>query len=56
MTHIEHQEVRIRHIRSRNLTKHKSSASYEEVAVSEAFPEHIGLFVMNHSGDPAVNV
>ena len=66
MTHVERREARIRRIRSRNLTEHKGSASYEEVAVnpevhhnigkSEAFPEHIGLFVMNHSGDPAVNV
>jgi hypothetical protein len=48
------------------LIEHRGSADYEEEAVnpevhhnigkSEAFPEHIGVFVMNHSGDPAVNV
>jgi hypothetical protein len=66
MTQIERREARIRRIHTRNLIEHRGSAGYKEEAVnpevhhnigkSEAFPEHIGVFVMNHSGDPAVNV
>jgi hypothetical protein len=60
MTQIERREARIRRIRTRNLSKGKSSANLEEVAVNpevhhsigktEASPEHIGLFVMNCDG------
>jgi hypothetical protein len=66
MTCIERREARIRRIRARNFTEHNNSTSDKEVAItpkvhyqigkSQAFPEHIGLFVKNRSGDPAVNV
>ena len=66
MTRIERREARIRRIRTQNFTERKDPASCKEVAVtpevhchigkSEALPEHIGHFVMDRSGDPAVYV
>lgn len=67
MTCIERREARIRRIRTRNFAEQNNSASDKEVTVlapevhyqigkSEACPEHVGLFVKNRSGDPAVNV
>ena len=65
MTCIERREARIRHIRTRNLTEQHNSTSDEvtatpevhyQIGKSEVSPEHVGLFVKNRSGDPAVNV
>jgi hypothetical protein len=64
MTQIERRQARIRRIRAQNFASKK--AEKETVAVaphlhhcigkSQNEPEHIGLFVQKHSGDPAVKV
>ena len=66
MTHIERWETRIRCIHTQTFTEHSNYTSYEaamptpevhaHIGTSKAFPEHVGCFVMGHSGDPAVNV
>jgi len=65
MTQIERRQARITRIRMRN-DKNKKVDGYEQVAMnpdvhhcigkSENFPEHIGLYVRERNGDPAVKV
>jgi hypothetical protein len=66
MTQVERREARIRRIRTRTLDKGEKSAIYEHVAQkpdahhcigqSEDSYEHMGLYVTERDGEPAVKV
>jgi hypothetical protein len=66
MTQIERREARIRRIRARNFAEGERITSHEQVAIdpnvhhcigkSEDSYDHIGLYVMERNGDPAVKV
>jgi hypothetical protein len=64
MTQIERRQARIRRIRTRNGGHHlpqKEKFSicpdvHHSIGMTQNEPEHIGLFVQRHAGDPAVKV
>jgi hypothetical protein len=66
MTQVECREACIRHIHTRTLDKGEKSTIYEHVAQkpdahhcirqSEDSYEHVGLYVMEHNGEPAVKL
>ena len=63
LAQIEHRQARIHHIcPTRSANPHSDEEcpaepkDHHAIGKTENFPEHLGLFIQRHSGDPAVEV